>query len=79
MGIPGKTVWSLSQDRARQSEAGGRELSVRGAKGLKGRSGRKAEKMGRGQVLGGPERACCSADSGIRVFFLHWRVGLAAG
>ena len=70
---------SLSQDCARQSEAGGSELSVRGAKGLKGRSGRKAEKVGRGQVLGSPERARCSADGGIRVLFLHWRAGGGGG
>lgn len=79
VGIPGKTVRSLLQDHVRQSEPRGSELSVHGAKGLKGGSGRKAEKVGRGQVLGGPERVRCSADGGIRVFFLHWRAGGGSG
>lgn len=64
-------VWSLLQDPARQSEVGGSELRVCGAKRLKGRNGRMAEKVGRGQVLGGPGHVRCSADSGICVFFLH--------
>lgn len=66
-----ETVQSLSQDPARQSEAGGSKLRVCGAKRLKGRRGRMAEKVGRGQVLGGPGRVRCSADGGIHVFFLH--------
>lgn len=72
-GFPGRTAQSPLQDCAKCSEVGGGgwgQCWLRTER-LKGRSGGKAEKTGRGQVLEGPECPCISAEGGIYVSFLH--------